>query len=167
MNFQPGCLYHLHNRTFNNTLAFPKRDNYRFFVKSLSRLLTSCDILSYCLLPTNFDLVVYIPVDSKGLRMTRAGQMQVFSRQIGTLLSSYAQAYNKQVGRRGSLFQPKTKSTRLTSNARECVKVIHAKPVSLGFAFQASEWEFSSFRDYLGVRTSTCNIDLGRTLNLM
>jgi putative transposase len=99
--------------------------------------------------------------------MTRNGQMQIFSRQIGTLLSSYAQAYNKQQGRRGSLFQPKTKSTRLTSDAPECMKVIHARPVNIGLTFRPSDWEFSSLRDYLDMRRPTCNVALARALNLM
>src|SRR5688572_22260357 len=118
MNFKPGAIYHLYNRTFNHTLAFPTRANYQFFTDKILDLRRLCDILSYCVMPDHFEIMIHIPQQSPGLCMTPNGQMQILSRQIGNLLSSYARAYNKQQGRRGSLFQPKTKSRILASDAR-------------------------------------------------
>jgi len=167
MNFEPGQIYHLYNRTFNHTLAFPKAANYRFFIKNLRRLRPYCDLLSYCITPDNFEIMLHVPPDSPGLLMTRRGQMQILSRRIGTLLSSYTQAYNKQKGRRGSLFQPKTKSNHLGANARECMRRIHSKPVNLGLAFRTSDWEFSSVQEYEGMREALCNIPLARRFRLL
>ena len=157
MNFQPERLYHLYNRTFNQTLAFPTRQNYLFFTKKLSRLQELCDILCYCLLPDHFEIMIHVPAGSPGLRRTTNGQMQVLSRRIGNLLSSYVRAYNKQQHRSGSLFQPKTKAKELAQNAIVCFKGIHDKPVRAGLVFDVLDWEFSSASEYKLNRRGLCN----------
>jgi putative transposase len=166
MNFKPGHIYHLYNRTFNKTLAFPTRANYLFFTDKLASLRPLADILCYCLMPDHFEIMLYIPEGSIGLRRTSNNQMQLLSQRIGKALSSYSRAYNRQKRRSGSLFQPKTKSRVLFAGAAECMNLIHTKPVTLGLTFRASEWEFSSMREYVGRRSPICSIQLAKKLRL-
>lgn len=130
MVFKPGCTYHISARTFNNTLAFPTRANYRFFIAKLRRLNRFCHLLGYCLMPDHLDMLVHLAAGAPGLQRTPNNQMQILSRAIGTLLSSYAQAYNKQQRRKGSLFQPKAKAARIRRDMSGRLESIHSGPVS-------------------------------------
>ena len=93
------------------------------------------------------------------------------------MLRSYARAVNKQEQRVGALFREETKAECLTSaegitpsfyntpsgtliNISDpekeypqiCFDYIHFNPVSAGLTHTPEEWEFSSFRDYCGMR---------------
>lgn len=99
---------------------------------------------------------------------------------ISVLLRSYTRAINIQQKRSGSLFRPKTKAECLTARngvspsffRREfgthvnthrqeeeylqiCFDYIHRNPVVAGLVGVAEDWEFSSFRDYKGLRNGT------------
>ena len=96
---------------------------------------------------------------------------------IGILLRSYARAVNKQEQRVGALFREETKAECVTpidgitpsfyntssgtlinvSNPEKeypqiCFDYIHFNPVSAGLVVRPEEWEFSSYRDYCGMR---------------
>ncbi|MEQ9301016.1 MAG: hypothetical protein RIF33_20750 [Cyclobacteriaceae bacterium] len=75
------------------------------------------------------------------------------------LLSSFNQAINKQQGRTGSLFRQKTKFKHLGSDNENypfiCFNYIHQNPLSAGLVQKLEDWEFSSFRDYAGLRAGT------------
>ena len=96
---------------------------------------------------------------------------------IGIMLRSYTRAINKQEQRVGGLFREETKAECLTSidgitpsfyntssgtlinisNPEKeypqiCFEYIHFNPVSAGLTPTPEEWEFSSFRDYCGMR---------------
>jgi putative transposase len=96
---------------------------------------------------------------------------------IGIMLRSYARAVNKQEQRVGALFREETKAECLTfidgitpsfydtssgtlinisDSEKEypqiCFDYIHFNPVSARLTQTPEEWEFSSFRDYCGIR---------------
>lgn len=100
------------------------------------------------------------------------------NKSIGIMLASYTRAINKQEKRTGSLFRAKTKSRCLNAfkglspsfyrtNAgtlinsanpkrtysQVCFHYIHYNPVESGLAKKPEDWEFSSYRDYAGLRT--------------
>ena len=98
---------------------------------------------------------------------------QNLNKSIGILLTSYTRAINFQEGRTGSLFKPHTKAECITKlqgitpaffgsqiNVRipemeypqVCFNYIHANPVAADLCKQPEDWEFSSYRDYCGVR---------------
>ena len=110
-----------------------------------------------------------------------ATKQQRLTQDIGTLLSSYTKAINKRVGRSGSLFRSKTKAKNgwidgfVTVNGRNkeqifrsdndyalrCFYYIHHNPVKANLVLKATDWEFSSARDYGGLRQGTlCNAAL-------
>ena len=100
---------------------------------------------------------------------THRPDLQLLSKNIGTVLSSYTQAINLQQGRRGNLFAHKTKAkilneayyppsgfNRLADHqidyATACFLYIHQNPVTARLVSKLEDWEFSSFRDYAGLR---------------
>jgi hypothetical protein len=98
--------------------------------------------------------------------------MTRFSKGLQLLLSSYAKAINKRYSRSGSLFRQNTKSRKTSDDlyahdySLVCFNYIHNNPVSAGLVQAPEDWEFSSYRDYAGLRStpSICNLELGRRL---
>ena len=103
---------------------------------------------------------------------------RTLNQSIGIMLRSYTNAIQKQEGRTGALFQEGTKAVLLDDNisyipsyfpsafgtiitayqddqksyAENCFNYIHKNPVSSGLVKKAEDWEFSSYRDYMGLR---------------
>lgn len=157
MNFEKGKIYHVYNRSYEKTIIFRTPDNFRFFIKKLNELNGTCEVLAYCIMPNHFHLLIYISDNSHGTEPLKLDQpsMQRISRKIGTILSSYTQAFNKSTNRSGSLFQPKTKCKELTDKDYPftCFHYIHQNPMKANLALSMEDWEFSSFNEYFkGVR---------------
>ncbi|MFO7829476.1 MAG: hypothetical protein R6V23_12695 [Bacteroidales bacterium] len=102
---------------------------------------------------------------------------RTFNDSIGIMLRSYTNAINKQQNRSGKLFREATNAeclncpksitpsfitkngiTEIKTGDTEkeypqiCFSYIHQNPVKAGLAIKATDWEFSSARDYAGLR---------------
>ena len=154
MNFLSREIYHLYNRGNNKDIIFFNQNNYLFFLEKLRKhLLIHFDFLAYCLMPNHFHLLVVSKENIENEKAIRA---------IAVLLSSYSQAINKQEKRTGSIFQKKTRAKLLKANTeylKVCLHYIHQNPYKAKLVDKLEDWEFSSFRDYAGLRNdSLCNI---------
>lgn len=79
---------------------------------------------------------------------------------LGILLSSYAQAINKQENRTGSLFQQKTKAKFIADEryAVNCMHYIHQNAYKACLTKRIEDWPYSSFPDYAGLwNGNLCN----------
>jgi hypothetical protein len=67
---------------------------------------------------------------------------------------SYTKAVNKQQKRTGPLFQGPYQAILIDKNRYllHLSRYIHLNPVSAGLVDQPEQWEFSSYRDYIGNR---------------
>ena len=107
-----------------------------------------------------------------------AVKKRTLNQSIGIMLRYYTNAIQKQEGRTGALFQEETKAVILVDNisyvpsyfpsafgtiitayqddqksyAENCFNYIHQNPVFSGLVKKAEDWEFSSYRDYIGLR---------------
>lgn len=144
MKFEENNIYHIYNRGNNKEVIFFDDENYLFFLQKIKKELSPyCKVLAYCLMPNHFHLMVYTTqkgcsfLDEETRPTTSSGQtstkMQVLTRKIGTLLSSYTRAINKKYNRTGSLFQQKTKAKCLLDKdehyPRVCFHYIHQNPL--------------------------------------
>ena len=187
MIIERGYLYHVYNRGNNNCKVFFNRDNYIYFLKKLrSNVIPYADILTWCLMPTHFHLLIkvnelYVPNKKESINSS-----------IGKILSSYTRAIHKQENLKGSLFQKHTKSKCLNNNdvltpsyfnssfgaiinsdylipdyPQTCFEYIHMNPVMDRLVMKPEQWEFSSYRDYYCHRNGklisygTAEIELG------
>lgn len=159
MNFKEDCTYHVYNRS--NEILFYNRDNYLFFLRKIrDHLLPYADVLSYCLMPNHFHLI--LTVNAEGVKYSekkKREDMQLLSQSLGTVLSSYTQALNRQIGRRGNLFAHKTKA-KILNDAKDdyalnCFMYVHQNPKLAKLVERLEDWEFSSFLDYIGRRNGT------------
>jgi len=163
MHFEEDYTYHIYNRS--NELIFIEKINYLYFLEKLRELiLPYVNIFAYCLLPNHFHLM--LSVKGSGVSIVTESHRpntQILSKQIGLLLSSYTQAINKRFNRKGSLFAHKTKAKQLNNfgdfrNIHQqnysliCFNYIHNNPISAGLVEKLIDWEFSSYKEYLGLR---------------
>ena len=154
--------YHIYNRGNNQQTIFFSHDNYLYFIKKLKEQISPvAKIISYCLMPNHFHLIIMATEESVKERPSFGGKpMQAFAYRIGILQSSYAQAINKQRGTSGSLFQQKTKAkilsetvdNRLTSYLDTCFFYVHHNPLAAKLVSNLSDWVYSSYPDYIGLR---------------
>ena len=124
-------------------------------------------------------------------RMSGQLSEQSLNQSIAIMLRSYTRAINKERGSTGSLFRPKTKAECVTKaegitpsfyhsdfgtvinthNIEEdypqvCFDYINQNPVRADLVKLAEDWEFSSYRDYCGLRNGNiinreCGIKYG------
>ena len=93
-----------------------------------------------------------------------------FSNSIRVMLSSYSRAINIQVERTGSLFQQNCKAKEIALFDQQinsynysdylliCFNYLHQNPIKAGLVSSLEDWEFSSYKDYIGLRNDTlCN----------
>jgi putative transposase len=162
MEFQNDQLYHIYNRGVNKQQIFFKPANYIFFLKKVRKfILPFCEILNYTLMPNHFHFQhLKFSVNKQVF-----GKKELLSEGIRNLLSSYAQAINKQEGRTGSLFTQNTKAKCISEGgigyATTCFHYIHQNAYKSNLVTRMEDWEYSSFKDYIGLRQGTlCNKDL-------
>lgn len=156
MIYEAEATYHIYNRS-NDTL-FYNRENYLYFLKNIKKhILPYADILAWCLMPNHFHIL--LTVNEEGVEISTKNfkeGVQLLSKSIGTMLSSYTQAINKQEKRKGSLFAHTTKA-KILNDAKndylvQCFMYIHQNPILAGLVDKLEDWEFSSYPDYIGKR---------------
>lgn len=132
-------------------------------------MLPCANVLCWCLMPNHFHLMLSLKDDNKATDNNRGNKNQISSA-LAIILRSYARAIQKQEEFTGSLFQQKTKSKKLVKKTNEdylktCFHYIHQNPFKAGLVKKMEDWEYSSFRDYIGLRKGTiCNSTLAREL---
>ena len=121
--------------------------------------LSHFEFLAYCLMPNHFHFLV------KG-RHNLDNRNSI--KNIGVMLSSYTQAINKQEYRIGTLFQRRTKAKAInqeTNYLYYCINYIHQNPFAAELVKKLEDWEYSSFKDFIGLRGCTfCNIELCKNI---
>jgi len=146
VEFRAGHYYHLYNRGNNRQAIFFERENYLFFLRQMRKyfLPESVEIIAYCLMPNHYHLLVYLKVDDL------VSIMQPFT-------LSYTKAINQRYARTGTLFQGRFKAILVDRDDYlvHLSRYIHLNPVMAGLIRMPEDWEFSSYRDYIGLRRGT------------
>lgn len=172
MLLQEGNIYHIYNRGNNKEKIFFKPDNYHYFLHKLHHhLLPHCDILAYVLMPNHFHFLVFANSNTVKSSGNHPISRNVFSEGLRNFLSSYTQAINKQENRTGSLFTQNTRFKSLSDSTDRdlysltCFHYIHQNPLKAQLVTKIEDWQYSSFRDYAGLRKGTlCNQELSKKI---
>jgi len=183
MNFHPGNLHHVYNQGNDQQVIFYTDEDYCAFMKLTRRyVLPYTEIIAWCLMPNHFHFMTY--ADERCLKMIKQGGIYIdpITNGIRKLLRGYARIFNSRYQRTGSIFRQKTKSKKLTDipliekekprlKAEEyhaaCFHYIHQNPFRVGLVKKMEEWDYSSFKDYAGLRQGTlCNKSLAAKLCL-
>lgn len=172
MQFIEHHLYHIYNQGNNQQNIFSSPEDYIIFLKQArSHILTHTDIVAYCLMPNHFHFLIYTNERVNDLIQQGGILIDPVTNAIRKLLSGYARIYNKRYNKSGSLFRQKTKSKCLTEikvcenkpitladYCFNCFNYIHQNPLKAKLVRRMENWEYSSFKDYAGLRNGTlCN----------
>jgi putative transposase len=163
MRFEARALYHIYNRGNNQQLIFPQFKNYDFFIKKIKELLTPCcDILAYCLMPNHFHFLIH--ANASSVELVKSTNIQLLSRRLGTLQSSYTRAINIQESATGTLFQQKYKAIILSNeHAANCFHYIHNNPIKANLTLLPESWPYSSYQEYLNGIDNICQKQLAES----
>ena len=158
MYFEANKTYHIYNRS-NETVFFDNK-NYLYFLSKFNKLIVPYShILSWCLMPNHFHFLIV--AKSEGCQLINEKHrpnVQLLSKNLGTLLSSYTRAINKAHGRKGKLFAHNTQAKCLNDKFNNgnflinCFHYIHQNPIRAELCYNMKDWEYSSFLDYAGLR---------------
>lgn len=139
-----GNYYHVFNRGVDHQTIFKNNENYLFLLKRITQFLPDYPVtlIAYCLMPNHYHFLFYIKKD--------AGLGPFLQR----LFNSYTQAFNRQQGRTGTLFEGRAKSRLIDRNnfLLHIVRYIHMNPVSAGLTHKPEDWPFSNYREFIGMR---------------
>ena len=175
MNFVPDNLYHIYNQGNNKQPIFSDNDDYLIFLRLVRNLIyPHSEMIAFCLMPNHFHFLLY--TDERIHITIKQGSLllDILTNGFRKLLSGYTRIYNTRNGKSGSIFRQKTKykclsdidiSYGFTPHLQDyyfnCFQYIHQNPLRAGLITNLEDWEFSSFRDYAGLRNGTlCNKEL-------
>ncbi|QEC68720.1 transposase [Panacibacter ginsenosidivorans] len=170
MQFYQGKIYHVYNQGNNKQPIFFTNENYLYFLKAYRTLVAPhADTIAYCLMPNHFHFL--ISTNEQSVQQVKVGSLTLsaLSNGIRMLLSSYATAINRQQHTTGSLFRQKTKAKPLDNGSDNytltAFHYIHQNPLGAKLVTSLNDWEYSSFKDYTGLRNGTlCNKKLAGQL---
>lgn len=149
MHLTEGNCYHIYNRGNQKQTLFFSEDNCIYFLKKVNQYISpTADILSWCLMPNHFHLLIH--ANERSVEPIQHGSLQCqrFSNGIRMLLSSYTKAINKQEGKTGNLFQQKTKAKEILRTDEWQLLIafhyIYQNPLKAKLVSKMEDWRFSS-----------------------
>lgn len=162
-------IYHIYNRGNNRQQIFFKEEHYFWFLFLMRKhIMRSADLLAWCLMPNHFHLLIRANAGTIKYIIDGSFGRQAFSQGIKNVLSSYTKRINREMRFTGSRFQQHTKSKNVSSpliHAWTAFHYIHQNPLRAGLVSRMEDWEYSSFREYLGrAALPLCDRKLAREL---
>ncbi len=151
---EPGYTYHIYNRANGSEPLFVSNANYRFFLEKYNYYISPLvNTFCYCLMPNHFHFLVEVKSREELFKAFPKFQTlekldpNHLSKQFSNFFSSYTQAFNKLMGRKGSLFMKNFNRKKITDEKYllKLIHYIHYNPVEAGLAIQPGEWKYSSY----------------------
>lgn len=169
----PENYYHIYNHANGSDNLFLNPENYRYFLQRYATFINPiADTFAYCLMPNHIHFLIRIKAEpdlQKACQYkTRSRKILLeedipnyLSREFASLFSSYSQAFNRQNGRKGSLFMPnfKRKLVETEEYFTQLVYYIHANPVHHGFVKDLASWNYSSYHAFLSRKQTNLQRD--------
>ena len=142
--FLPGGYYHIYNRGTNRGNIFFSEENFLYCLTLLKKYAKShlVTVIAYCLMPNHYHLL-----------LRQDGQVSL-SKFVNLVFNAYVQALNKQLRRKGTLFQGRFKHVHVDRDeyVLHLCRYIHLNPVGAGLISRPEEWSFSNYREWIGMR---------------
>lgn len=165
-NLEPGYHYHIFNRGINGCKVFENDDNRIFFLQKVKAyVMQVADVYAYCLMPNHFHFILRIKDDIDGNNFAKVqgnnfakvqnfgkvetglhAEKSIPSKQIGKLISSYTQAFNKYHHRHGPLFERPFKRKRIETEEYLIKSIIYVHRNVLDLGRSMNDYDFSSYK---------------------
>jgi len=153
----PGAIYHVITRGNNRQRVFRDEHDRWTYLKKLSTycLEKEVELMCYCLLDNHIHLLVETP------RGNLAKMMQPFQ-------TSYTVYFHRRHGTTGHVFEQRYKALLVDKESYllQVSRYIHLNPVGSNIVERPQDYQWSSYRGYLGRRMERGEISLNRRLVL-
>ncbi len=158
---QPETFYHIYNRGVNKMAIFALNDNYLYFLKKYDKYISPiAETYAYCLLGNHFHFLIRTKSEEEILLKNRVNTNRpqnpisverYMSLQFSHLFNGYTQAFNKQQGRTGKLFELPFRRIEVTNDAylSQLIYYIHTNPQKHNLIDDFREWPYSSYHSLL------------------
>lgn len=122
------------------SVFFRQKNKEQMFNEYLKKNEKLLEIISYCFMPTHIHLIL------KGLK---DNAISVFLKNI---LSSYSLYFNAKTKRKGPLWQSRFDNILVETDEQliHLSRYIHLNPVTAYLVDKPEDWDFSSYREFLG-----------------
>ncbi len=141
----PGAFYHVTSRGNEQKDIFKSRRDREKFLEYLASATEryGAEIYAYCLMSNHFHLFL----------KTQAGNLSQIMRHI---VGAYTTYFNIKRKRAGHLFQGRYKAVLVEADeyAAELTRYIHLNPVKAGMTGKPDEYQWSSYRSYIGMAST-------------
>jgi len=138
-------------RGINRQNIFESREDYEHFKLSLLKVkeASGLRVFAYCLMSNHVHIVAGVGTEPLGTSFKRVGVR-------------YAVWYNRKYNRQGPLFQNRYKSEPITDDTYllAATRYIHQNPVKAGLCRKADAYEWSSYKEYLGIGGGICDTEV-------
>jgi len=114
-----------------------EQDYFYNFLQGKEKLV---EIIAYCLMPTHLHLI---------LKQLKRNGISIF---MNDILNSYTRYFNVKAGRKGPLWESRFKNVLVKTDEQliHLTRYMHLNPVTAYLVDKPQNWEFSSYREYLG-----------------
>ncbi|MEP7169134.1 MAG: hypothetical protein ABI855_07150 [Bacteroidota bacterium] len=166
---QPEQIFHIYNHAVGKENLFERDDDYIYFLKKMKEhLLPVSEVISYCLMPNHYHLVLRfkeIETIKEFLKQRKKGILSIeelmrqnenylgkqLSQVCSNFFNTYAKHYNFVKSRTGTLFKRtfRRKEVSDTDYLKTLICYIHQNPIASGFAQNIYEWKYSSHKAVL------------------
>lgn len=169
MAYHPGHIYHIYNQGNNRQEVFLDREDYLTFLRLLRiEFAHSATLMAWCLMPNHFHLMLQVHPIGTHESQDPAIKTKTVSESLRQTLSSYTRIVNKRRGTSGSVFRQGTKHNCLDDSQAshfkdktaecsylDCFLYIHRNPLKASLVDDLKDWEFSSYREFAGLRNGS------------
>ena len=142
--FAAGDYYHIYNRGVHREKIFFSDENFLHCLRLLGKYANSylVTVIVYCLMPNHYHLL-----------LRQDGEVSL-SKLVNVVFNAYVQALNRQLGRRGTLFEGRFKHVHVDEDeyVLHLCRYIHLNPVKAGLVSRPEDWIFSNYREWVGMR---------------
>ncbi|OQX53875.1 MAG: hypothetical protein B5M48_02165 [Candidatus Omnitrophica bacterium 4484_213] len=116
------------------------KDKEKFCQRHLTTKGNLVDIIAYCFMPTHIHLA---------LRQLKENGISIFMKNI---LDSYGRYFNIKTKRKGPLWESKFQNVLVETDEQllHLTRYIHLNPVTAYSVDKPEDWEFSSYKEFLG-----------------
>lgn len=172
---QYGKFYHIYSHGVGNRNLFKEPENYEYFLHLYGKYIEPvADTFAWALMPNHLHLLVRFrenneifasPTPDRVLNPVRGKnkpqKIGTPSQQFSKLFNSYAQAFNKWTGNRGTLFERpfKRKPIGNIHYLKRVVLYIHNNPVHHNFCKHPLEYPWTSYLSFISLKPTKLQRD--------
>ncbi len=141
-----NAYFHIVNHSVDGRELFYDSGDYKTYLNFFKQELDyKVIVIAYCLMPNHFHLLLH------------QNESEAITALLEKTHKKYARYYNKKYDRKGRIFRSPLNhiETQTDTYLLNACAYIHGNPVQAGLVNFPEDWEYSNFREYLGMRKGT------------